>query len=199
SRAMRDEAKRARCRDGRIELAHAPRRRIPRIRIRLLAGGRRALVQGSEFTLLKEDLTTDFQTLGDTQPLRFPHWNGEGDGGNRFDVLRDVLALDAVPPRSANGQFAMIVGNRDCDAIQFELGRHDRLYILTELRLQTAAASFIPGEKFAFVECVRKRQHGHWMAHLLESIENLAPYAVRRGIRCDHLGMRRLDLLEAAK
>src|SRR5690606_3507206 len=103
SRAMRDEAKRARCRDGRIELAHAPRRRIPRIRIRLLAGGRRALVQGSEFTLLKEDLTTDFQTLGDTQPLRFPHWNGEGDGGNRFDVLRDVLALDAVPPGGANG------------------------------------------------------------------------------------------------
>src|SRR5690606_5023563 len=125
--------------------------------------------------------------------------NTERNRWNGADVCGDILAEHAITARRADRETPILISQRHCEAVELEFGYEGRLQVGTKPLLQPAPAALVPGADFILAERVRQRQHRGGMAHLLETLEDLATDPLRRRLRRDELCMRSLEVLEPAE
>src|SRR5690606_42160726 len=97
-------------------------------------------------------------------PGRRSRPQAQGDVTDGADVPRDVLADEAVAPRGAPDQHAVLVQQRDGQAVDLQL---DHVAGLADLG-DDAGVAVLPGAQLGFVERVVQRVHGRQVPNFLE-------------------------------
>ena len=105
--------------ERRIEVAERPGRRVPRIREQRLARVLALRVDALERFARQEDLAAHLDASSENDPR--PHFQPQRDGSNRPQVRGDVLAARAVASRRASDEAAVLVGQRNADAVDLQL------------------------------------------------------------------------------
>jgi len=178
--------------------AERPRRRNSRILLPERAGGgvaridvKRApslgllLVEAKEIGLFEIDLATHLEHLRRAfrQALR--------DVLDGADVGRHVLTGDAIAPRGAEDQGALLIAERHREAVYLRLSRQHES--LAGLPPEEAVDLLQEIADILFVESVLERKHGHGVAHDREAPGRRGAHPLARRIRSLQLGKPDLD------
>ena len=116
-----------------------------------------------------------------------------GIDADRAQVLGHVLADPAVAAGRAADQDAVLIGERDRQAIDLRLGR------VAELRggdvepLQVVGQAGLPGAQLLLVAGIAEREHLLGMLDLLEAVQRRRPDPLRWRVRRVQLGVLGLD------
>ena len=154
--------------DAGIELANAARRGVPRICKQRLPGFEAFVVEPFQRAFGHENLAAHLEGA------RLFHL--EGNGGDLFDVLGDILAHNAVPASHAVLQNALAIDKRHAEAVYFDLS-----HVVHDILVEGFANLAVPIANLVFVEDVPKGEHQAFMGNLLEGIQHLAADPLRRG------------------
>ena len=122
--------------------------------------------------------------------LPLEHERDRADGAH---VGRHVLAAGAVAARRALRQAAVLVGERDGQAVDLWLAHHGEA-----VRLQQRCGAPVPGGQLIIVEGVAEAEHRQRMDDLAELGRGCPTDALGRRLRRDELGVRGLQRLELA-
>jgi hypothetical protein len=172
-----------------IQLADRAGGRVARVGVRRLAGLRALLVEPHERGQREVDLPAHLEQgrrVVDAQRYRT----------DRAQVLRDLLADLAVAARRAAHQHAVLVDERDGEAVDLRLGHEAHVAHLHALASQVALRAQHPGGQLLLVAGVGQRQHRLQVAHLLELVERLRADALRRRVGRAQLGVLGLEVAQ---
>ncbi len=120
--------------------------------------------------------------------------DGERHRADRAEVVRDVLATDAIAARSADAEAATLIRHRDGEAVDLRLAHHREL-----LLFEQPCHAGVPGAELLDVEHVAEREHRLAVDDDAEGRGGLARDALRRRVGCDQLGKALLMVDEFAK
>ena len=116
------------------------------------------------------------------------------------DVLRDVFAGLSIAARGRAHQDDVFVAQAECQPVEFQLGRVVHLWVAL------AQAEFTPhtriegdGARLGRVGLGADAEHGHSVAHGIETFEDVAEHALRGRVSCANRGMRLLQVLQLAE
>ena len=175
--------------DRRVLLAHRARRGVPRIRERRRSRFLQAPVEPGELFARHEHLAAHLDDRGGRQRAPQHHRNRP----DRSKVRRDVLAHAPVAPRRAPDEAAVLVEQRDPQAVDLRLAH------VRERGARQRAAD--PGLELAQVVRrgrVVEREHGVVVLDRLEDIGRRPADALGGAVRGDEVGKARLELPELA-
>ena len=112
---------------------------------------------------------------------------------DRADVDGDILADDAVAACGAAYQSAVLILQRDAQAVDLQLGDigHRSLKIV-----QTAAKAVVERAQLVVVVRVVQAEHRLGMPHRGKAFGRASADALRRRIGCDEIRVIALELLE---
>ena len=186
ARPVAEEHEAPGARRPRIELAQPARRRVPRVHELALAPRALLFVQALETVEGQVDLAADLEALRVAAARETERY-----GSDRAHVRGDVFAPRAVPPRRRHREPAAFVAQAHRDAV--ELGLGDVLDLLSFPEIEPLAHPPVEVGDSRRVECVREREHGHLVDHLVERVEGSAADALGGGIGNGELGVGRLQ------
>ena len=171
------------CHDGRRQLFERPCGGVARIGEERFAGRFAFGVEPVERGVGHQNLASDFEEVGIAVARQLQRNAADG-----ADVGRDVVALGAVAARHGLQQAAVIVGERDGRAVEFQFADELRLSHL----LFDAFDEFVQ-----FVERigVSQRQHRKAVPHAAELRRDVAAHTHGGGVGIGVFGVRRFQLL----
>ncbi len=175
----------------RILLPQRTCRGVARIRQRLESRFFERFVVLREVGLGDVDLASDFETLHARIDLQRQRAHGA-------DVRRHVVAACAVAARGAAHERAVLVEERDRDAVDLQL-RFVFDDIIGRFLAEAAADALIPGAQLVERVCILDREHRRIVNHRREAFDRRAADALRRRIRIVELRMLRFQIGEAAQ
>ena len=183
------EPQRARCGDGGIKLAERTRSGVARVGKDLLARLNLFLIECREVLVGHVYFTTHLdQVRGpDLEPLRHVM-----DG---HDIGGDVLALIAVAASRRLHKLAVLVAQRDGEAVDLRFGGD--IHRLIFMQIEEAADAAHEVARILLRETVGERQHGYRVAQLAEFLGRTGADAARWRVFSDQIGKARLDRLVA--
>ena len=189
AQVIEEDVERAAGGDRRILLPHGARRGVPRVGERGRAGLFQRPVEASELLARHEDLAAHLEDgrAGQSPPQH------HRDRSDRPEVRRDVLAHAPVAARGAADEAAVLVQERDAQAVDLRLAH------VGERSPRQRAAD--PGLELA--QIVRRGrvvegEHGVVMLDRLEDVGRRPTDALRGAVRGDEVGKRRLELAQLA-
>ena len=156
--AVEEQVERALCRDRGIELAQAARGSVARIRECLLAARGLARVQRCEGTTGHEDLAPRLEHGRQVLAAQLDRHRAD-----RPHVDGDVLAPRAVATGGSLHEAALLVAQRDREAVDLGLGRVGDL-----LHVEPFPRAPVEVEDVLLAECVVEREHRHRVHDLAE-------------------------------
>ena len=162
-------------RDPRVQLAQRAGTAVARVGVErqtlLLALG----VDARELRLGHVDLATHLEVDRLGEHL--------GDGADRAQVGRDVLARATVAAGGAQDEAPLLVAQADGQSVDLELGHVGRSR-LTLRQAEPAPHPCVEGTQLVGIEGVGQRQHGHAVLDLAQGTARSArrPHALRRRI-----------------
>ena len=160
----------------RVELANRAGGRVARVHEGRLAGRGALLVQAGERRQRQVDLAAHLQQ-------RRGVLHAQRNRADRAQVLGHVLAHLAVPAGGAAHQHAVLVDERDGEAVDLRLGHEVHVAHLHALAREVALAAHHPRGQLLLVARVGEREHRLEVRHLLELVERLAADPLRRRVR----------------
>ena len=171
-----------------IELAKAPRRRVARVRIDLLA--RRALlrIEALEARSGHVHLASDLEHArrpGSSQPQRHTGYRAQVPGH----------LLSALPVAARRAPFEVPVDVHETRREPVELGLQCVLHLID---LEAFAHSPIEIAQLLLPERVAEREHGRGVDHFREGGHRFRAHPPGGRVRCLQIGMRGLERLELA-
>ena len=170
----------------RVELADRAGGGVARVGEGGLAGRGAALVQGFEVGDRQVDLAAHLDQLrGVVDPQR--------DRLDRAQVVGDVLADAAVAAGRAAGEDAVLVGERDRQAVDLRLGHVAELAGGDVEALELVADARLPGAQLLLVAGVGEGEHRLGVLDLLELVERRAADPLGRRVGRAQLGVVVLD------
>ena len=170
-----------------IKIAHRPRRGVAWIGEERLAGVLALTVHAGKRRARQIDFAAHFEAAGRPAPQR------ERDGADGADVGRDLFAPRAVAARRAADQMAVVVGERDAQAVDFHLGH------VCNRRVAQAGAlahALVEGAQLLVAVDVVEAEQRREVLDRLEAVDRPAGHALRRRIGGDEIGMLSFELLE---
>ena len=182
----------------RIQLAQAARRRVARIGKQLLAGCLLSLVQGQKIGFQHQHFAAHFDQFRHLIALQT-----QRDIGDGFYVLSDVFARLAVTTSRAAHQHAVLIQQAHRQTV--ELGFD---HISGFRACQTVAYPFVEHQHFGMIKHavlvlrrkgIGKRQHRHFVAHALKTVQRRTAYPLGRAVRQAQLGMGGFQRFQLAK
>ena len=172
--SVHPHGQRARCGDRGVLLPKGPGSSVPRVRRHLLLRSGEPLVQLPEAGERHVDLAAH---LEERRRRVAPH--AQGDGRDRPQVDRHVLALDPVPPRRAAHEHAAFVGEVDRQPVDLRLEHvSDRL-----IGLEALAHVLAPLGQRLVRRHFLERAHRLQVLHLLEAVRDRRSHTLRRRAR----------------
>ena len=172
-----------------VELADRPGRGVARVRVGRLAALGALLVQLREGGDRQVGLAAHLQQ-------RRGVLDAQRDRADGAQVLGHVLADLAVPARRAAHQHAVLVDQRDRQAVDLRLGHEPDRRVLDAVLLQPRLHPEHPGLQLLLVARVRERQHRLEVAHLVELVERLRPHALGGRVRGQQVGVLGLEVAQ---
>ena len=191
--------------DGAVELAEAAGGAVARVGDGLLARGDERLVELLEGAALHVGLAADLDGLWRRglwrrrRASRGARGEAERDLPDGAHVARHVLAGGAVAARGGAHEAAVLVRQREGQAVDLELDLQRGPLVVLDHALQPFEHPVVPRAEFARVEGVAEREQRDGVADLLERLQRCAADAVRRAVRRRDLGVRGLEVLERAE
>ena len=122
--------------------------------------------------------------------------DAQRDRPDRAQVLGHVLADLAVAARGAAHEHAVLVDERDRQAVDLRLGHEADVAHLDSLAGEVALRAQHPGGQLLLVARVGERQHRLQVAHLLELVERLGAHALGGRVGRAQLGVLRLEVAQ---
>ena len=159
-----------------VELANRTGRRVARVHEGRLAGRGPLLVQAGERRQRQVDLAAHLQQ-------RRGVLHTQRNRADRAQVLGHVLAHLAVPAGGAAHQHAVLVDERDGEAVDLRLGHEVHVAHLHALAREIALAAHHPRGQLLLVARVGEREHRLEVRHLAELVERLASDPLSRRVR----------------
>ena len=171
----------------RIQIAHGPGRGVAGICEKRLAGVLELAVDALEGGSREVDLAADLDPRGWSAAER------ERNRTNGADVRGHLVAARAVAPRGAAEQPSLLIGERDAQAVDLELGdvRHGCLAEPAGL-----PDPLVERTKLAFVVRVVEAEHRRHVLDRLEALHRTAGDALGRRVGGNQVRMVGFDLLE---
>ena len=118
----------------------------------------------------------------DLEPGRRAAANAQRHASDCAQVQRDVLAGGAVAARRAAHQDAVLVGERDGEAVVLELAHEFEV-----AALQRVCGAAVPCHELVLVEGVAEAEQRHRVAHLLEAARGFGADALRGRVGRDEV------------
>jgi hypothetical protein len=171
-----------------VELADRPRGRVARVHEGRQALLGAALVERGEVRQRHVDLAADLEQRRDVVAV-----DAQWDGGDRAQVVGDVLADLAVAARGPGLEDAVAVDQGDGQAVDLGLGDVLELGILDALAREVVAHALDPRAQLLLAARVGQREHRLAVDDLGQRGDRLAADALRGRVRRQQLGMLRLD------
>ena len=182
----------------RIQLAQTARSRVARIGKQLLAGGLLSLVQGQKVGLQHQHFAAHFDQFRHLIALQT-----QRDIGDGFYVLGDVFARFTVTTGRAAHQYAVLIQQAHRQTVELGFDHISGLHAC-----QTAAYPLVERQHFGMIkhavivlrrESIGKRQHRHFVAHALKTVQRRATYPLGGAVRQAQLGMGGFQRFQLAK
>ncbi len=173
-------------REARVELADRAGGGVARVHERRQPGLRPALVEAREVLQRHVDLAADLEH-------RRRVLDPQRDRRDRPQVVRDVLADLAVAARRPADEHAVLVEQRDREAVDLRLGHELKLRVVDPLAREVGAHPRHPGAQLLLGAGVCERQHRDLVADLRQRRDRLAAHALRGRVGRDELGVGGLD------
>ncbi len=177
--------------DRRIEHAHGARGRISRVHKDFAANPLLLPVQRFERFLRHHDFAADFELRPQFIFLQHGRVHAQRNRTDGFHVWRDVLAGGAIAARNAAHQQAILVLQRDAQAIEFMLGD-----VFDFLLAASLSHSPIPLSQRIIRKRVVQAQHGPHVLYICKSFTRRTAHTHGRRVRRHQLRMRRLQLFQ---
>ena len=175
------------CHQRRIEVSHRPRRGVARVleeRLPLLL----ALdVHPLEGRARQVNLAADFDPPGDRL------LQAQRNGADRPDVGRDLFAAHAVAARGAAHEAAVLVGERDAEPVDLELGD---VVDGGVAQARPLAHALVERAQLVVVVGVVEAEHRPDVLDGRKAVGGRAGDALGRGVGCDEIGVLGLEALE---
>ena len=181
-----EEFQRPRCGDRHIFLAQRACGRVARIGEHGVFGLRLLLVQLEKILLEHVDFAAHFAGRRNVAALQLVRNVLDG-----ADIGGDVLARETVAARRSADQFAVLVAQRQRQAIDLRLGHQRRNMPGVELEKAPDAVDELGNVLVA--EGVAERQHGNGMLHFRKAARGRGADRLRRRIRRHQIGKFCLD------
>ena len=134
-------------------MAQRPRRGIPGIGKGLLSLVHKTLIQRVELAFSHKDLSPHFHALRRRLAVLRLDRNAKRNAVHGPDVMRDIFPDGPVAPSGRDRECAVLIGQRDRDAVDLELRHHGRFH-LPKLIGQAALAPLVPFPQLRAVEGV---------------------------------------------
>ncbi len=176
----------------RVELTNRAGGRVPRVGEGREALGGALLVQLREVSDRQVDLAAHLDQLRRV-------FDPQRDRLHRAQVLRHLLADAPVAARGAAGQHAVLVGERDREAVHLRLGHVADLLALDVEPLEAALDALGPSPQLVLVAGVAERQHRLGVLDPPELLEGHTADALGRRVGGDELGIGLLELAQLAQ
>ena len=184
---VRKERQIARRGDARVLLAQAARRRVPGVGEQPASGFALPTVELLERRERHEDLAPHLEPRRNARPAQLPR-----DRSYRVDVCGHVFAGVAVTPSGAPHQSAVLVEERDREAVELRLA--DEAHRIGDHLLDASA----PGQQLVTLERIVEREHGDHMAHGSERGRERCADLAQRRVGRSQPGVTLLELLQLA-
>ena len=180
--------------DVRLQRTQSSRSGVARIGCGSLAVGLTLLVQLAEGGVRHHHLAAHLKAVGQSSASQLRRTDAERHGANGANVRGHILADRAVAARQSALQMRRAVRSgrvvqRQRQAVELQLAD-----ITHSLRSgQGFAYTLIPGAQIGLTVGVVQREHGPRVRRLHKAVARLAADPLRRRIRSNQLGMRRLQ------